>query len=233
MPAPPSLVKAVEAAILASAHLAAYEHVAAAGHAVRRLGTLSSGRWRSAGRDLEKLEDDLQTAFADVARDLTGHAINLGIEEEALWTAGDAAATLDLLRDAALEGLQPEAAAARLLAGDAIFGVSFVEDAEDSDRGATLVFGWAEPLAPAAWPWQASWIAGDGEETTGVADDLDLYEAGELEVSEPLGAALATALGAERDQALDALRIVAQAVTRASLLAAAGVPDNAEEVTSR
>src|SRR5919206_783755 len=98
MVAPPLLVNAVQAAIVASAHLTAYEHLATATRAVHRLGSLSSGRWRSAARDLQRLEDDLQTCVADVSRDLTGHADKLGIEEEALWAAGDAAATLDVLR---------------------------------------------------------------------------------------------------------------------------------------
>src|SRR5437899_6199343 len=64
MPAPQSVVQAVQAAIVASAHLAAYEHVAAAAQACQRLGSLTSGRWRSAGRDLASLEEDLQEAFA-------------------------------------------------------------------------------------------------------------------------------------------------------------------------
>ena len=167
-----------------------------------------------------------------MARDLSSHAINLGIEEEALWAAGDAAATLDLLREAAVEGLEQDAPAARLLRGQAIFGVSFAEDPDVPDRGTTLIFGWADPLAPASWPWQASWIAMDGEDEGAATDDLDLYETGDVEAGEPLVTALTEALAVERAAALDALGAAAQALTRASLLAAAGVPDDADEVSS-
>ena len=230
MAAPP-LVKAVEAAITASAHLTAYEHLAAANRAVHRLGSLSSGRWRAAARDLQRLEDDLQTSVVEVTRDLVGQAESLGIDEEALWSAGDAAATLDLLREPALEMLDSESAAASLLTGDAVFGVAVIDDAEAPDRGTTLVFAWAEPLAPASWPWQASWIsaAEDGDGQDEPPDQLDLYDAGELEASEPLLAEVAARLQTDRGEAVAALRTAAAAVTRASLLLAAGALDELEE----
>ena len=225
MPAPPPLVKAVEAAIVASAHLAAYENLAAAAQAVRRLGALSSGRWRAAARDLERLAEELQTAFSDVANEVSTHANKLGIEDEALWAAGDAAGTLALVRDTALEELDDGSPAASLLDGEAIFGVSFVEDPDAPDRGTTLVFGWAEPLAPATWPWEASWISSSSPSPGGGAEpieQLDLYETGDLEVGEPMLEALADRLRTDRDQALEALRAAAEAATRASLLLAAG-----------
>src|SRR5438067_3539574 len=103
MPAPQNVVQAVQAAIVASAHLAAYEHVAAAAQAFQRLGALTSGRWRSAGRDLARLEEELQTAFATAAAAVESRADELGVPEDALWAVGDAASTLDLLREAALE----------------------------------------------------------------------------------------------------------------------------------
>src|SRR4051812_41513631 len=105
MPAPQSVVQAVQAGVIASAPPAAFEHVSAAAAACQRLGQLTSGRWRSAGRDLSALEDDLQTAFASAAETLASRASDLGVPEETLWTVGDAAGTFDLLRDAALDEL--------------------------------------------------------------------------------------------------------------------------------
>src|SRR5215472_5970769 len=101
MAAPQRVVQAVQAAIVASAHLAAFEHVSAAAQACRRLGSLTSGRWRAAGRDLSALEDDLQSSYLSVAEVLASRANDLGVPEQTLWTVGDAASTLDLLRDAA------------------------------------------------------------------------------------------------------------------------------------
>ena len=221
MAAPPQLVKAVEAAIVASAHLSAYEHVAAATHALRRLGTLSSGRWRAAARELEGLEEDLQSAFSDVARQLSGHADELGIDEEALWAAGDAAATLDLLRERALDEVEDNEAAVQLLNGRALLGVAFVEDEDASDRGTTLVFGWGEPLAPATWAWQASWITTTDEET-----QLELAETGQLEAGEALLESFAAELGQDPTAAL---RAAAEALTRASLLASLGGDEDEDE----
>src|SRR5438874_9649605 len=112
MAAPQRVVKAVQAAILASAHLAAYEHVVAAAQACQRLGSLSSGRWRSAARDLASLEADLHTAFASVAEAVESQAEDLGVPEDALWAVGDAAGTLDLLKPAALEEVEDDSRAA-------------------------------------------------------------------------------------------------------------------------
>src|SRR3981081_4512375 len=127
MPALRSVLTAVQAAIVASAHLAAYEHVAAAAQACQRLGGLTSGRWRSAGRDLASLEEDLQTAFANAAAAVESRADELGVPEDALWAVGDAAGTLDLLRDAALEEVQDGSRAVGILRGQILFGTSFVE----------------------------------------------------------------------------------------------------------
>jgi hypothetical protein len=220
MAAPTAVVQAVQAAILASAHLAAYEHVSAAALACRRLGGLTSGRWRSVARDLDSLEDDHQSAFANAAEALTERASSLGVNEDTLWTAGDAAATFDLLRDSALDELEDEnGPAARLLRGTVVFGTAFVEDPDLPDRGTTLLFGWPEPLSPATWPWQASWVTGDGQDEESSPDELDLYEAGEVEGEQPLLAELADELECSRDDARTALRDAALALTRASLLA--------------
>src|SRR5215204_5287870 len=99
MAAPQAVVQAVQAAIVASAHMTAYESVSAAAHACRRLGGLTSGRWRSVARDLDGLEEELHNASARAAEDVAEQAARLGVHDETLWTAGDAAATLDLLRD--------------------------------------------------------------------------------------------------------------------------------------
>jgi hypothetical protein len=219
MAAPQTVVQAVQAAIVASAHLAAFEHVSAAAQACHRLGGLTSGRWRAAARDLDALEDELQTAFSSAADAVAERATSLGVPEDTLWTAGDAAATLDMLRDAALEELEEESAPARLLRGDVLFGASFVEDPDLPDRGTTLLFGWPEPLAPASWPWQANWIVGDGQEEDDSEDELDLFEAGDLEGGEALLADLADELDCSPEDARSALREAAVAVTRASLLA--------------
>ena len=228
MVAPPPLADAVEAAIVASAHLTAYEHLASANRAVHRLGSLSSGRWRSAARDLQRLEDDLQTCVADVTRDLAARADKLGVDEEALWAAGDAAATLDVLREPTLELLEADSPAVRLLSGDFVFGLTLVEDPEAPDRGTTLIFSWAEPLAPASWPWQASWITSDVDEDES-AEELDLYDAGELEAGEQMLAGVADQLKTDRSQAVAAMRTAAAAFTRASLLLATGMMDEQEE----
>ncbi|MDQ3808842.1 MAG: hypothetical protein M3336_00965 [Chloroflexota bacterium] len=227
MAAPAAVVQAVQTAIVASAHLSAFEHVSAAAQACRRLGALTSGRWRSVARDLDRLESELQAAFATSAEEVADRASELDVPEEALWTAGDAAATLDLLRDSALEELEDqEGRAAQLLRGRVLFGVAFLEDEELSDRGTTLLFGWPEPLAPASWPWQASWVTGDGQAGE-EGDELDLYETGELANEQGLLAELAEELGCSREDARAALRELAVALTRASLLA--GVEDADED----
>ncbi|HEY0581182.1 MAG TPA: hypothetical protein VGE94_03310 [Chloroflexota bacterium] len=234
MPAPQNVVQAVQAAIVASAHLAAFENVTAAAQACQRLGSLSSGRWRSAARDLVSLEDDLEKALSHAAEELTRHAAELGLPEDALWTVGDAAGTLDLLREAALEEIDDEASpAAKILTGQVLYGTSFVEDPELPDRGTTLLFGWPEPLAPTTWPWQANWVVGDSQDDgeDGDGDELDLFESAEMEGDEPLLAELADELGCSRQDARLALKAAAEALTRASLLAGtAGEPhDDAED----
>ena len=230
MPASQSIVQAVQAAILASAHLAAYEHVSAAAQACQRLGSLTSGRWRSAARDLASIEDDLQTAFASSAEAVTSRAEELGVPEDALWTVGDAAGPLDLLRDAALEEVDEDSRAAKVLQGQVLFGASFVEDPELPDRGTTLLFGWPEPLSPATWPWQANWVVGDGQDNGEDQDELDLYESGEMEGDDSLLAELADELSCSRQDARGALRDAALALTRASLLAGSADDEADEEV---
>jgi hypothetical protein len=224
MPAPQSVVHAVQAAIVASAHLAAYEHVAAAAQACERLGKMTTGRIRSAARDLTTLEEELQRAFSSAAETLSDRADELGVPEEALWTIGDAAGTLDLLREGALEEVEAGSPAATVLHGQVLFGVSFVEDPELPDRGTTLLFGWPEPLAPATWPWQANWVMSDGQDDREDAggDELDLYESADMEGEDSLLAELADELSCTRADARIVLRDVALALTRASLLAGAG-----------
>jgi hypothetical protein len=231
MSASQSLVEAVQTAIVASAHLAAYENVASAAQACHRLGSLTSGRWRSAARDLDILEDDLQTAFTTAAEAVTARAESVGIPEDALWTVGDAAGTLDLLRESALDEVEPESRAARLLQGQVLFGASTVEDTELPDRGTLLLFGWPEPLSPATWPWQANWVSSGGDDDDddddGEADELDLFEAGELEGEDSMLAEIADELSCSRDDARVALREAALALTRASLLS--GTDDDEED----
>jgi hypothetical protein len=232
MPAPQNVVQAVQAAITASAHLAAYEHVAAAAQACQRLGSMTSGRWRSAARDLASLEDDLHTAFTSAAEALTSRAETIGVPEDTLWTVGDAAGTLDLLRDAALYELEEDTRAASVLEGQVLFGASFMEDAELPDRGTTLLFGWPAPLDPASWPWQANWVVGDSDANDDDEDEveeLDLFETGELEGEESLLPELANELGCTPDEARQALREAAMALTRASLLAGARGEEEEED----
>jgi hypothetical protein len=235
MAAPQTVVQAVQAAIVASAHMTAYEHVAAAAHACRRLGSLTSGRWRSVARDLNGLEDELQEASARAAEAVAERAASLGVHDESLWTAGDAAATLDLLRQDALDEVEEDSRAARVLQGQVLFGTSFIEDPDVPDRGTTLLFGWPEPLAPATWPWQANWIVGgDHNDDDVTEEELDLFETGELEGDGSLLAELADELSCSRQDARTALRDAAMALTRASLLAGeddedAGEGDGADE----
>ena len=232
MAASQNVVQAVQAAIVASAHLAAYEHVAAAAQACQRLGSMTSGRWRSAARDLATLEEDLQTAFASAAEELASKADTIGVPEETLWTVGDAAGTLDLLHEPALEELEPDARAARVLDGQVLFGASFMEDAELPDRGTTLLFGWPAPLDPASWPWQANWVVGDSDangDAEAEAEELDLFETGELEGEESMLSELAAELSCTTQEARVALRDAAMALTRASLLAGAHTEDDEDE----
>jgi hypothetical protein len=219
MAAPQAVMQAVQAAIVASAHMTAYENVAAAAHACRRLGGLTSGRWRSVARDLDSLEDELHTASTRAAEAVAERAASLGVHDEALWTAGDAAATLDLLREDALEEVGQDSRAARVLQGQILFGTSFLEDREVPDRGTTLLFGWPEPLSPATWQWQANWVVSGNSHDDATEEELDLFDAGELESEGALVAEIADELSCSRDDARLALRDVALALTRASLLA--------------
>ena len=233
MAASQRVVQAVQAGIEASAHLAALESVSAATQAIQRLGNLTSrGRWRAAGREMEGIEGDLHTAYLVAAEAVTTRAEDLGIPEEALWTVGDAAGTLDLLRQEALDEVDEEGGARtrKVLDGHVLFGASFVEDDELPDRGTTLLFGWPEPLEPASWPWQANWIVGDNEDGGDAgAQELDLFETGELEGDDPLLAELADELGSTRQEARAALRSAAMALTRASLLASVAGQESDDE----
>ncbi|MDQ6671013.1 MAG: hypothetical protein M3069_09720 [Chloroflexota bacterium] len=231
MPTSPSIVQAVQAAIIASAHLAAFEHVAAASQACTRLASMTGGRWRSAASDLGALEEDLQVAFTAAAEAVGSNADDIGIPEDALWSVGDAAGTLDLLRVAALDEVEADSRAAQVLQGEVLFGASFVEDPDLPDRGTTLLFGWPDPLSPATWPWQANWVVGDGPANGDDAEpnELDLLEAGEPEGDEGLLAELAEELSCGEQEARVALREAALALTRASLLAGAGDEEADEE----
>jgi hypothetical protein len=231
MAAPQRVVQAVQAAIVASAHLATLQHVSAAAEACQRLGRLTSGRWRSAARDLASMEEDLQTALTGAAETLESFADDLGVPDDALWTVGDAAATLDLLRESALDELaDDDAPALKVLEGEVLFGASFVEDPDLPDRGTTLLFGWPDPLEPASWPWQANWVVGDGDrQDDAEAEELDLFENGELEGDETLVAGLTAELGTGADEARTALRNAAMALTRASLLASTGGDEDEED----
>ena len=95
------------------------------------------------------------------------------------------------------------------------------------DRGTTLLFGWPEPLTPASWPWQATWVVGDGQDSDD--DELDLYESGEMAGEESLVAELADELSCSRGDAKAALRAAALALTRASLLSSIVDEDEDEE----
>jgi hypothetical protein len=241
MAAPERVVQAVEAAIVASAHLEALQRVSAAMEACERLGRLSSGRWRSAARDMARLEEDLSTALDSAAEMLSSRAQVIGVPEEALWTVGDAAGTLDLLRESALEALdEGDERAARVLESEVLFGASFLEDPELPDRGTTLLFGWPNPLTPASWPWQANWVVGEVRDGNGSSsgagngaeegsEELDLFEAGELEDEESLLSQLAEELACGQEEARTALRAAAMALTRASLQAATGESDDDED----
>jgi hypothetical protein len=222
MAASERVVQAVQAAIVASAHLAALQTVSVAADACQRLGRLTSGRWRSAARDLARMEEELQTALTSANETLGSFADALGISEDALWTVGDAAGTFDLLSEMALDEVdEDDALGVKVLEGEILFGASFVEDPDLPDRGTTLLFGWQQPLEPASWPWQANWVVGDSDgQSDGEAEELDLFENGELEGDDALTAALADELGSTQAAARSALRSAAMALTRASLLAA-------------
>ncbi len=231
------LAQAVQSAILASAHIGAYEHVLLATRACRWLGGLSSGRWRAAARDLERLEADLHRSLPQVTADVGSAATELGIEEDALWTAGDAASELAAYRDRVLDILEEDTEALGLLEADILFGATVVDDPDVPDRGTTLLFGWPEPLAPAVWPWEANWVVSDDADDD--ADDggddeeddsqLDLFEVGDLEVGEQLLTAIAQRFELAPDAAATVLRDVAAAFTRAALLSAVDATDDDDE----
>jgi hypothetical protein len=207
----------------------ALEHVSAAVDACQRLGGLGSGRWRSAARDLQRLEDDLDRALAQSSTDLESHARTLGIQEEALWTAGEAAAELDDLRDDAIELASDTQLGAALLRSDLLYGVTFLNGGEDEDGGTTVVFGWPDPLGPAAWPWEANVVAaapGEGDE---VDDVLDIFESGDLAVSDTFVQAVMGELDVDGEQARQALSEASLALTRASLAHGDGEPEEDEE----
>ena len=233
MPPESALDQAVQAAILASAHGAAFERVTAARQACERLGTLSSGRWRTAARDLARLEDELERGLGDLARDVSRRAETAGVEEEALWTAGDAAGLLDFLREDALDELEDveDEAATRLLESSLLYGVALLDDAEVDNRGSTLLFAWADPLNPVVWGWEANWVLGEEaeEEDDEAEDELDLFATGDLQASEAALDSVAGGLSVDRDAAAEALEDVAMALTRASLLAGAEEEEEDED----
>lgn len=220
-----SLEAAVRTAILASAHVAAYDRVGAAAQACARLGALGSGRWRAAARDLDTIESDLLRAMGDAGKEVDRVAARVGAEAEALWTAGDAAATLDLLRELAVEllGTEPaDVAALRVLQGEALLGVSFDDSPDEPDRGTTLVFTWAAPLAPIAWEWEATWI--EPAESDGVgAEEVDLIEVSPPEFGDAVRDDFARSVDLDPTLAAEALVTVASALTRVSLLLGAGL----------
>jgi hypothetical protein len=225
------LERGVRAAILASAHVGAYEQVAIARRACERLGSLGAGRWRAATRDLERLLADLERSMPQVTADVTNAAAELGVEEAALWTAGDAAGELDYLHERIHEQLDDGSAAARLLDADILFGATILEESEDTDRGTTMLFAWPTPLTPAIWPWEAIWIAGDSDQSDEAADatdnhegsaddadeELELFSTGEFVANDVLVRAIGERLGLDAELAGAALRDIATAFTRASL----------------
>jgi hypothetical protein len=210
--ASPTLRTAIDTAILAAAHVNAHQAVTLAFTATQRLGTLSSGRWRSAARDLERLQADLETAFEQVQQDVARQAESLGVDSDDLWSAGEAAAMLEVFQEGALEWLDEDSAADRLLSGDLIYGVAVLDDPDDDDRGTTLVYTWGDPLRPLAWPWERAFISGSGD------DALDLFTAGDVEVSDETLGAVCALLSVQPEVAEKALLEVAEALTRSALL---------------
>lgn len=220
-----TLEEAVRAAIVAVAHAHAFDRISTATDACERLGALSAGRWRAAARDLGAIEEDLERATEQSQADLEERAAALDLEVEALWTAGESAAFLDAFADDALEELDEDDPATRLLQDDALFGVSFVEDAEEANRGATLLFGWADPLQPAVWRWEANWLEIDDPDGAAPPPELDLFEVSGLQLSEALLSQAQGLLETDEAGARQAFLDVAQALTRASLLAAVSLDD--------
>lgn len=223
------LVEAIRSAIVAVATATAFERVAAAAEACGRLGSLTSGRWRSATRDLDRLEDEIERAMAQAGTDLEQSARRAGVEEEALWTAGEAAALRDLLVDDAIEELdEQDQDAVRLLEGEDIFGVALLDDDEHADRGTTLLFSWASPLQPAVWQWEATWITAEEGAADETADELEVFEVVALAADEAILARVEESLQVDAAAAHAALTAAARALTRASLLLVAGSDAGAE-----
>jgi hypothetical protein len=242
MAADQTLNEAVQAAIVGSAQLAAHDRISAATIACRRLGALSSGRWRAATRDLERMEEDLHRALDQSAQDIERRANQLGVEPAALWTVGTAGATFDQLRDEAADELEDEndEQALALLNGGTLFGVALIEDPDTEDQGTTLLLGWADPLRPAIWHWEATWVApmddaelADAEDEDDDDDEdtqeLDLWETAPLDVSEELLTAVCQELSVSREEGIAALTAVATAFTRASLLDTFDLLDEEDE----
>lgn len=221
-----TLEEAVRSAIVAVAHAHALDRISTATDACERLGALSAGRWRAAARELSSIEDDLERATEQAQADLEQRAAGLDLEFEALWTAGESAAFLDAFADDALEELgDDEDLSARLLQGDALFGVSFVEDADEPNRGATLLFGWADPLQPAVWRWEATWLEIDDPDGSAPPAELDLFEVSEIQLGEAMLRQAQGLLDTDEAGARQAFLDVAQALTRSSLIAAAAIDE--------
>ncbi len=223
-----ALREAVESGIIASAYLTAFERMALTVDTCGRLGRLTSGRWRAATKDLERLRDELERGLEQMTDDVARRASKLDLPVEAFWTAGDAAGLYDLFRDDALGELEPDSVGARLLRNDVLFGATFLDDPDVPNRGTTLLFGWADPLFPATWSWEGNWIATDGEEDGEEEEELDLSEAGGLQTGEPLLDEVARRLELSPELAQEALVEAAQALTRVSLLAALSDEDDEE-----
>lgn len=230
------LHQAVQAAIVAAAYATTHERLASAAQACQRLGSLTTGRWRSVTQDLDRIEGELERALADATRDVIRQADIAGVDEEALWTVGEASAALDTLREDALDFVEDEEGpTAKLLGGKLLVGATFLDDPDLPNRGTTLLFGWADPLSPASWPWEATWVSGaadaddEDEDVEAAEDELELYETGELEISEGLLDAVAQELGLDQDAAAAAVGEAAAALTRATLLAAMEALDEDED----
>lgn len=228
-----TLDAAVRHAIVVSAQVAAHQNVAMAQSACARLGRLSSGRWRAAARDLDQLKDELERSLENLAAELADRAERLGIHEEALWAAGDCAALLDELREKTLQHLDAGSPAERLLGDDGpIFGATFLDHPDVENRGTTLLMGWADPLHPALWSWEASWVSVPDDEDGDEGDafqELDLFGLGEIVVESPLLADVAERLAVPEARARELLEELASAFTRAALLVAAEQPDEEAE----
>ena len=216
----PTLRQAVESAIIAAAHVNAHQSVALALVACQRLGALGSGRWRSAARDLERIESDLATSFEQIEADIEQLAKQLDVAEDSLWAAGEAAALLDAFQEGALTWVDEGGHAERLLNDDLVFGVQVLDEPDAELQGKTLVFTWADPLQPVVWPWEGTWIA------SGEDQDLDLATADAVVVTDATLGAVTKLLGIQPEMAERALLELAEALTRRALL---GDDEDADE----